>query len=108
MPVEHRTIHFSENEVKIALMQFSARKDLKFTVDNIQDFKLKGGEKIEIALKVFDAAKNDTGVVKYGHSEVAAALMGYCMFLKIPLPKISKKALKSNDQGLYLRIKTER
>lgn len=107
MPTENRNIHFTENEVRIALMQFSARKGLKFNTDNINEFELTTDGTIAIALKVFDATENKAGTIKYAHPEIAAALMGYCMHLKIPLPKAGKKSLKSNDQGLYLNIRIQ-
>tara|TARA_R110002072_G_C7552426_1_gene499396 strand:- start:56 stop:409 length:354 start_codon:yes stop_codon:yes gene_type:complete len=107
MPTENRNIHFTENEVKIALMQFSARKGLKFNTDNINEFSLVTDGAISIALKVFDVAANQAGTINYAHPEIAAALMGYCMHLKIPLPKAGKKSLKSNDQGLFLNIRVQ-
>lgn len=107
MPTENRNIYFTENEVKIALMQFSARKGLKFNVENIKEIDLKTDGSISIALKVFDATANKVGTVNYAHPEIAAALMGYCMHLKIPLPKAGKKALKANDDGLFLNIRIQ-
>ena len=105
MPTENRDILFSENEVKIALMQFSARKGLNFTVENITDFKMTNNDDIKIDLKIFEAKSGKTGTVRYAHPEIAAALMRYCMFLKIPLPKAGKKSLQSGKDGLFLNIK---
>ncbi|MCP5381883.1 MAG: hypothetical protein H6912_05880 [Kordiimonadaceae bacterium] len=105
MPTENRDIYFSENEVKIALMQFSARKGLNFKVENITGFNMINKETVSIELKVFDAQSGKTGTVKYGHPEIAAALMRYCMFLKIPLPKAGKKSLQSSKNGVFLNIK---
>ena len=105
MPSENRDIFFTEHELKIALMQFSRRKGIKFNVENVTEFDLstKGG--IAVSMKVFDAGAGQTGTVKYAHPEIAAALMGYCMKLEVPLPKKGKKSLQSNDDGLYLNIK---
>lgn len=107
MPTENRNIFFSENEVKIALVQFSAKKGLNFQVENINDFQLSEKSPISVALKVFDVNAGKTGTVNYPHPEIAAALMGYCMQLKIPLPRAGKKSLQSNKKQLYLNIKIQ-
>lgn len=104
MPKENREILFTENEVKIALMQFSARKGAKFNVENIKSFKINSEEAISIVLEVFDVESNQTGKVNYAPPEVAASLLGYCMKLKIPLPKAGKKAVVSRNGQVYLRI----
>lgn len=85
-------------------MQFSARKGLKFNVENIKSFKINSADAVSISLEVFDVASNSTGKVNYAHPEVAAALLGYCMRLKIPLPKAGKKAVVSRNDQMYLRI----
>ena len=104
---ENREIFISEHELKIALMQFSARKGLRFKAENITDFSVSTKDEIFIAMKVFDAEKNRTGLVKYTNPEIAAALMGYCMYLKIPLPKAGKKSLQVKGQEFYLNIKID-
>ncbi|MCB2091605.1 MAG: hypothetical protein KDF58_09165, partial [Alphaproteobacteria bacterium] len=80
-------------------------KGLNFKVENITDFKLTGKETVRIELKVYDVENGQTGTVKYDHPEIAAALMRYCMYLKIPLPKVGKKSLQSGKNGLFLNIK---
>lgn len=107
MPTENRNIIFTENEIKIALMQFSARKGLNFKVENINEFSMTTEEGIDIELKVFDAASNKVGTVKYKQSEIAAALMAYCMFLKIPLPRAGKKSVQVKNGELCLLIKMQ-
>ncbi len=104
MPNEQRDIVFSENEVKIALMQFSARKGLVFKTENIQDFVINKNGEIAIAMKVFDAKENKTGTVKFNYQEIAAALMAYCMTLKVPLPKSGKKSVTIKDGDMVLNI----
>jgi adenylate cyclase len=94
VPRENREIFFSEHELKIALMQFSARKGLRFKAENITDFSVSTKDEIFMPMKVFDAEKNRTGLVKYTNPEIAAALMGYCMYLKIPLQKQVKNLFK--------------
>lgn len=88
-------------------MQFSARKGLKFKVENISDFIVSTKNPLSISLKVFDTAKNSTGTVKYTNPEIAAAMMGYCMYLKIPLPKSGKKSLQVKGPELYLNIRVD-
>ncbi len=107
MPNENRNIYFTENEVKIALMQFSSRKGLSFKVENINEFNLSSGDNIGITLTVFDATVNKAGTVRYNQAEIAAALMAYCMFLKIPLPKAGKKSVQVKNGDLLLNIKIQ-
>ncbi|MBT6031405.1 MAG: hypothetical protein HOH19_02435, partial [Kordiimonadaceae bacterium] len=80
MPRELRNIYFDESELKIALMQFSARQKLIFNVENINDVDVKEGPPISVSLKVFDLETGKVGTVNYSNPEIAAALMGYCMF----------------------------
>lgn len=107
MPSENRNINFLESEVKIALMQYSARKGLNFKMENISKYTLNAKTPISIKLDVFDANANKTGAINYKYAEIAAALMGYCMNLKIPLPKAGKKAIFAKDNNLYLNIKIQ-
>ena len=107
MPRENRDIVFTDHEIKLALMQFSARKGLRFKVENITEFQKKTIEAISISMKVFDASVNKTGTVKYTNPEIAAALMGYCMTQKIPLPKSGKKSLQAKEEELYLNIRVD-
>ncbi len=96
-----------ESEVKIALMQFSARKGLNFKTENINKYTLNSKAPVSIALEVFDATANKTGTINFKYAEIAAALMGYCMNLKIPLPKAGKKAVFAKDGNLFLNIKIQ-
>ena len=105
MPRENRDILFSVHELKLALTQFSARKGVKFKVENITEFKTTTKNPISISMKVFDSAVSKEGVIKYSNPEIAAAMMGYCMYLKIPLPKEGKKSLKIHEDEFYLNIK---
>ncbi len=107
MPKENRDIYFSETELKIALMQFSARKGIKFTVENITEFSLTTKDTIAISMKVFEVNAGKAGTVNYSNPEIAAAMMGYCMFLKIPLPKSGKKSVIARNEGLLLNIKVQ-
>ena len=107
MPTENRNIFFAENEVMIALMQFSAKKGLDFNIENIKEYILKEESPISIYLKVFDVKEGKIGKVGYAYPEIAAALMGYCMQLKIPLLKAGKKSLQLKNNQLYLNIKIQ-
>lgn len=107
MPLEKRELSFTETETKIALMQFSARKGLSFKVENIVEFKIENGNDIGIILKIFDPTANEPETVKYSQPEIAAALMAYCMFLKIPLPKAGKKSVQLLNGALILNIKIQ-
>lgn len=107
MPTENRNIFFSENEVKIALMNFSAKKGLNFKIENVNEFEISDESPISVVLKVFDVDQGKAGSVNYAYPEIAAALMGYCMHLKIPLPRAGKKSLQSNKKQLYLNIKIQ-
>lgn len=106
MPRENRDIFFTEYELKIALTQFSARKGLAIKVENINEF-LVNHKLLAIAMKVFDVNTQKTGTVKYSNPEIAAAMMGYCMKLKIPLPKSGKKSLQTDGKDFYLNIKMD-
>jgi len=107
MPRENRDIFFSEHEIKLALTQFSARKGIKFKVENITEFNAIIKNPISISMKVFDSSVNKTGTINFSNPEIAAAMMGYCMYLKIPLPKSGKKSLQVIDNELYLNIKIQ-
>lgn len=107
MPREIRNIFFTENEVKIALMRFSGRQGLDFLVENITKYDLNTEGEISISMGVFDSAASKTGTVKYDQAQVAAAMMGYCMKLEIPLPKAGKKSVMAKDEILYLNIRIQ-
>lgn len=104
MPTEERNIYFSEQEVKMALIGLSARKNVKFNFENISEFKLDMKDTISIHLKVYNAETSKVDNITYGYSEVAAALMGYIMKQKIPLPRTGKKVLNYTKKGLCLTI----
>ncbi|MDG1859188.1 MAG: hypothetical protein P8I94_08795, partial [Emcibacteraceae bacterium] len=93
--------------LKLALSQFSARKGVKFKVENIIEFNLISKNPISVSMKVFDSVVNKTGTMKFSNPEIAAAMMGYCMYLKIPLPKSGKKSLQVKENEFYLNIKVQ-
>ncbi|MCC3860011.1 hypothetical protein [Pseudemcibacter aquimaris] len=104
MPNENRDIFFTEHELKQALTGFAARKGAKFKVENINDF-LVNHKALAIAMKVFDPTVQKEGTIKFTNPEIAAAMMGYCMQLKIPLPRSGKKSLQTDGKELFLNIK---
>jgi hypothetical protein len=105
MTKEIRNIYFSETEIKKALINFSTRNNKIFNIDNINEIKINTKDPISVILLVFNVESGKVDTLKYEHAEIAAALMAFCMTLKVPLPRDGKKALHANDNGLFLSIK---
>ena len=60
---------------------------------------------VQISLLVNQALEFEENKLNYSNHEVAAALLAFCMELKIPMPRSGVKELHENDECVFLKIK---
>ncbi len=106
MPVEIKNIYFSQLELKKALALFSSRKAFYFEHDDIKKFEIVENSKLHISCELEESLAPNNSLF-YSQSEIAAALILFCMECKIPLPKTGTKELQVNGDELSLVVKLE-
>ncbi|ACI99171.1 hypothetical protein [Rhodospirillum centenum] len=90
---EMRAISFTDRELTSALVQFAGRLRRQLPSGTLEDTRIDLGPPVRITLPVRD----DYGEVRtlsFEETEVAAALVQFCMDRKVRLPARGEKVLK--------------
>lgn len=104
MPSEVRHIFFSEHEVKGALINYCAMKEIRIKMDKIESLIIGNNDQVTATLMVEKALYEVPESMNFGSSDLAAALLIYCRSHKIPLPRKSVKKLNAKENQLYMTI----
>lgn len=104
MPLEVKKIYFTESEVRKALLNFSVLRKQYLDFNDIKKMIVNNTDEIHISLLVDHALEFEGNKLTYSNHEVAAALLAFCMALKIPLPKKGVKELHANKEYIYLKV----
>lgn len=104
MPKEVKNIYFSQLELRNALTKFSTRRNYHFDLTDIKKLEIKHEKGIKISLEVEEYLDFENNKIEFTHTEIAVALMSFCMDCNIPLPKLATKELHVNAVELFLVI----
>jgi hypothetical protein len=110
MPSEYRQLLFSNNELIEALYEFNQVARTKLPPGMILSCTPVKEDKVAVRLQMMDQASGETQVVPLSSELVAAALLGYCIRHRIPIPRNAAKSIQVHgDQiSLDLRVKGRR
>jgi hypothetical protein len=99
--IEARSIIFDEREVITALLEYSRRKNTKLPPGTISGLSYVAGRAVsaELSIESDDGAASS---VTFPSTEVAAALLLYCMNRKIRLPLEARKTFEVVDHQATL------
>ncbi|MCF6215726.1 MAG: hypothetical protein L3J58_06080 [Emcibacter sp.] len=107
MPLEIKHIYFTESELRKALVNFSVLNKKHIRLEDIQESIVDSAESVQVSFLVDRALQLENNTVIFSNSEVAAALLAFCMVSKIPLPRKGIKELHANDEKIYLKIQLD-
>jgi hypothetical protein len=99
MPIESRTITFSEGEMKAALFDFALARQRKLPSSGLTHLRLSLNSEIQAI--VGETNSETTTLLEH---EIAAALITYCKKHNIPLPRNSQKSISLNDGTITLHV----
>ena len=104
MPVEIKNIYFSEKELRTALVNFAVLNQNYLDVDDVEKMYVDKGDVVKVSMLVDKTLGIENNELSFSGAQVGAALMAFCMVLKIPLPKDGHKALETKDDKVSLKI----
>jgi hypothetical protein len=99
MPIESRTIVFSEEELKAALFDFCLAKQRRLPISGFAHLQVSLNAQIQAT-----AGQTPAESITLVEHEIAAALIIYCKKHNIPLPRNSKKSLTLNNGVITLHV----
>lgn len=108
MPYEMRRLYFSEAEVAKAILAFNAQSRQKFlTPGGLDGIRLYADPDLHIEITV-ETVAGDRETVVVNETMVAAAIIRYCINMRVPLPLHSTKSLKLVNGQLVFDISLPR
>ncbi len=104
MSLEVKKIYFDEQELKIALVNFSNRHKQFLRIEDIREITISETSDPLVTFKVDKSLYIVDDQINYTRSEVAAALLALCMIAKIPMPKAGAKEIFVEENNFILKI----
>ena len=103
MPTELRKIIFSEEEIVRAVLSQNRRSPKKLPPGDIVKVG-RSGSGANMDISIFDATVEQTKTVTLGASYLAAAMLGFCIDNKIPVPRVADKSVEVLGDSFALSI----
>ncbi|MCR9254568.1 MAG: hypothetical protein NXI16_00545 [Alphaproteobacteria bacterium] len=104
MPNEFRFLVFSESEAANALAAFAPKAGKKLPIGSVKGVEVKIDKEPPTAALVIAPDEGGTQNFDFSAGEVTAALIGWCINHKVPLPRDGEKMLEALQGCLALRI----
>ena len=103
MPTELRKIIFSEEEMLKAVISQNRRSPRKLPAGDIVKI-ARAGNGANMDISIFDPTAEETKTVTLGASYLAAAMLGFCIENKIPVPRVADKSVEVLGDSFALSI----
>ncbi len=104
MPEELRKIHFPNDELQAAVVDYCLRSKIRLPDTNIEELEVRDDANAMVVLKYATTGPDEENEVELTRDQVAAALIRYCSSIKVPLPRSARKVLQPADEGISLLI----
>ena len=104
MPEELRKIHFPNDELQAAVVDYCLRSKIRLPDTNIEELEVRDDAKAMVVLKYATTGPDEENEVELTRDQVAAALIRYCSSINVPLPRSARKVLQPADEGISLLI----
>ncbi len=108
MPLEIKKIYFTECELRKALINYSILHKKFLDVNDVKKMVINKDDTVKVSFLVDQALEFDEDKINYTHSEVAAALLAFCMACEIPVPRAGTKELHATEEQIVLKIRYEK
>jgi len=104
MPSERRLITFTKKEVEAAMRRFAYSQDRKLPQGEPSALDFHGKGEDGVSVKLAFNTDGETRAITFTELETAAALIGYCAKLKVPVPRQGRKSVRLKNGDLALQI----
>lgn len=105
VPLELRKIQFSLDEIRAAVLAHCRATGRPMPQTPVTDIVISNHADTTVVLRFASGARMpEPGEVAIGREDTVAALIQYCLDLRIPLPRAGKKVLWHVDDTLALMI----
>jgi len=104
MPNEFRFLVFSESEAANAMASFAPKAGKRLPQGSIKGVEVKTEQDPPSAALVIAPDEGGSKNFDFSAGEVTAALIGWCINHKVPLPRDGEKVLEALHGSLALRI----
>jgi len=104
VPEELRKIHFPNDELQAAVVDYCLRSKIRLPDRNIEELEVRDDPKAMVVLKYADTGPQEASEVKLSRDQVTTALIRYCSNIKVPLPRSAQKVLQPAYDGISLLI----
>ena len=104
MPEELRKIHFPNDELQAAIVDYCLRSKIRLLDKNIEELEVRDDPDVMVVLKYAVTGPDENNEVELSRDQVAAALIRYCSSINVPLPRSARKVLQPTDKGISLMI----
>ena len=104
MPSESRTIIFSRQEVIDALLTYARARKMKIPAGVVRGLEVTGDVEFIVSLDIFDDREGRTNSLVFTFDEAGAAMIHYCIAIKIPLPRDGVKSLQYQSGAISLHM----
>jgi hypothetical protein len=104
MVSEYRRIVFSNETLRVALSELERWHKIQRPPGDIVACELVEDPVMSAKLTFHNALVDERQVVEIDENSLAAALIQYCIKMRIPVPKKAMKRLKLSDDGVSLNF----
>ncbi len=104
---ELRRIVFSQDELRQALHGQRIDGRVVLPVGAIQSASFLEGSDANVMLRIYDEQSDKHHEIVLPNAFVAAALMGFCIQSKVPLPRSARKSIAIAGQNIALDLRTD-
>jgi len=104
MPNEFRFLVFSASETANALASFAPKAGKKLPIGSVKGVDVRADTDPPTAALIIAPDEGGTKDFPFSAGEVTAALIGWCINHKVPLPRDGEKVLEHLHGSLALRI----
>ena len=104
MPSELRTLVFSNEELREAVLHYHKTAVQILPSQRIASCEVKNGHEVTLHLLVYDEAQSKNVSIVLETCMVAAVLLKYCFKTRIPIPRTCEKSLQVIGDNIALKI----
>lgn len=105
---EQRSLIFSKDDIREAVLRFRAEKKDFLPAGNLVGLDVGEGDRPGLSIRVQIADRIFEKSVDLSTEQLAGILIHYCIRSHIPIPRKARKEIRRLDDGVVLRIVIDR
>jgi hypothetical protein len=101
MPTESRILGFNQHETLEVLKEYCSQTGRVFAIDSVDKLTMTQDKEVKIEMKF----KGNGLTLEFTESELAAAIIMYCIRRGIPMARHAMKSLEVKHDTLFLHLR---